>query len=75
MYWIRVGVETLKRDKIEEEPEEGSHAGSKVTYMTCITAKKYKEKHKMKLPRAQQCLDVFPTYSLVFALLRDLHCV
>lgn len=29
MQLIRVGVEALKRDRLEEGPEGGSHAGSK----------------------------------------------
>lgn len=70
-------METLKRDKIEEEPEDESHAGSKrVTYMKCITARKIqRETDKMKLPREQQCLDVFPTDNSAFTLPADVHIV
>lgn len=77
MHWIREGVETLKRDKIKKEPKDGSQAGSrKVTYMICLTAKKIqRETDKMKLPREQQCFDVFPIDHSVFTLPTDSYCV
>lgn len=41
MNWIRVGMEILKRDKIEEEFEDESYVGLKrVIYMKCIIVRK-----------------------------------